>query len=892
MNDTVILITTFLRDELLVRCLKSVRKFYPDIPLYVGDNGYATTAKKALCKKIGAIYLELPFDCGVGGVRNEAIARLPERFRYIAIIEDDIVLREKGALERWRAILDAEPGVGIVGGKLLLEDGKEQHYEATTWIKGRDHHIKAVENPEWRTTPDGTRYFLCDLILNVFLIRREVWDEVQWDEQFKTAFEHSDFFLRLKYAQETTTRQPVFDDAGKLVERPEPIRVAYAPDVVFDHLPEEDAQYKKYRRRPAGFALFGDKWRVKLGYSSFNKKNPVPYFIVGGDVGTKDRAFVAAIDAMMKARVKRWWLEAGTCLGIVRDGDFIAHDTDIDFGLAGTELLHWERLQARFLEAGFTLHKAWTLPISETRQRGPKPQERKIELSFKYADVKVDLFFFFNRGDWIWHGAWGPGKDGRWEEGNLEFLPHVFPAALFENLQEIMFKGVRCFLPNPPEEYLAARYGPDWKTPNKAYQYWRDCRAVDRAWLRERRVAFIGGVWDLFHVGHLRIIRRAAGIGTELVVGVLTDEAAAAYKDHPVIPFEERRELVESVGGVTRTIQQTNRNPVADWEREELRPDYVIHGDDWSSCPGADEATAWGGKAVFLPYTQGVSTTDIRRRVKTAVPKPAPAAVVRPASGTLAVGIKTFYREEALFRTVASVKKAVPPPFRLYIADDSPPTAKKDAFYAALEAEGHRVLRLPLNSGISYGRNSIVAAIDSEDRILMMDDDIEIGDKALVAKLGHVLDDRPDIGVVAGVLVNEGAGQMIVSDGYSHGLKFEFDAAGYLRRWPVLWGPVGDGGGKGGGRFAEADQVINFFLARREVFETTRWDDRIKVEYEHLDFFLSLHKEGRWKSAVCFDARAVHQRTIQSDAYMMARRSGSIAYLLQKWNLAAVFNHF
>ena len=108
----------------------------------------------------------------------------------------------------------------------------------------------------------------------------------------------------------------------------------------------------------------------------------------------------------------------------------------------------------------------------------------------------------------------------------------------------------------------------------------------------------------------------------------------------------------------------------------------------------------------------------------------------------------------------------------------------------------------------------------------------------------------------------------------------------------VLWGPVGDGGGKGGGRFAEADQVINFFLARREVFETTRWDDRIKVEYEHLDFFLSLHKEGRWKSAVCFDARAVHQRTIQSDAYMMARRSGSIAYLLQKWNLAAVFNHF
>jgi hypothetical protein len=89
-----------------------------------------------------------------------------------------------------------------------------------------------------------------------------------------------------------------------------------------------------------------------------------------------------------------------------------------------------------------------------------------------------------------------------------------------------------------------------------------------------------------------------------------------------------------------------------------------------------------------------------------------------------------------------------------------------------------------------------------------------------------------------------------------------------------------------------ADQVPNFFLARREVLAAVPWDDKIKVEFEHLDWFLSLQKYGKWKAAVCLDANATHWNGTHEREYSTYRRTSSPAHLYAKWGLATITHQF
>jgi GT2 family glycosyltransferase len=252
---------------------------------------------------------------------------------------------------------------------------------------------------------------------------------------------------------------------------------------------------------------------------------------------------------------------------------------------------------------------------------------------------------------------------------------------------------------------------------------------------------------------------------------------------------------------------------------------------------------------------------------------------------TVAVVIKTYYREDALFKTVSALKKNFDVAFRLYIADDSRASDKKEALYSSLAREGHCILRLTADSGISFGRNAAVRALQGERLVLVMDDDIEIRESGVAEKLAAVLACRDDTGIAAGLLMSD-AGGYFVCENYARGLDFQM-ADGLLRRVPAARNTEEAAGGVA---YSIADQVPNFFLARREVFDSTLWDERIKVEYEHMDFFLSLKKAGRWRAVVCPDARAWHLRSIADDRYLIGRRSGSAVYFLQKWGLRRVFN--
>ncbi|MCW4454304.1 phosphoenolpyruvate mutase [Flavobacterium sp. MXW15] len=131
---------------------------------------------------------------------------------------------------------------------------------------------------------------------------------------------------------------------------------------------------------------------------------------------------------------------------------------------------------------------------------------------------------------------------------------------------------------------------------------------------------YIGMSADLVHPGHLNIIRKGAELG-EVTIGLLTDEAIASYKRVPHMTYDQRREVVESIKGVANVVAQTTLDYVPNLEA--LKPDYVVHGDDWKD--GVQKRTRqrvvetlaqWGGELVEVPYTQGISSTKLNAALK------------------------------------------------------------------------------------------------------------------------------------------------------------------------------------------------------------------------------------------------------------------------------------
>lgn len=112
---------------------------------------------------------------------------------------------------------------------------------------------------------------------------------------------------------------------------------------------------------------------------------------------------------------------------------------------------------------------------------------------------------------------------------------------------------------------------------------------------------------DIIHNGHIKIISKAAELG-ELTVGVLTDKAVAKYKRFPLIAFEERVEIIKNIKGVSNVVKQDS----IDYEANllELKPDFVVHGDDWKTGYQApirakviEILSSYGGELVEFPYT-------------------------------------------------------------------------------------------------------------------------------------------------------------------------------------------------------------------------------------------------------------------------------------------------
>ena len=126
-------------------------------------------------------------------------------------------------------------------------------------------------------------------------------------------------------------------------------------------------------------------------------------------------------------------------------------------------------------------------------------------------------------------------------------------------------------------------------------------------------IGYTSGVYDLFHIGHLNLLKNAKGLCDKLVVGVTVDSLVEYKHKRSVIPFEERIEIVRNIKCVDAAIPQEDLDKYKMWEK--LHFDVLFVGDDWfkHSRWKAMEAKfkKVGVRVVYFPYTKGTSSTLI-----------------------------------------------------------------------------------------------------------------------------------------------------------------------------------------------------------------------------------------------------------------------------------------
>lgn len=129
-------------------------------------------------------------------------------------------------------------------------------------------------------------------------------------------------------------------------------------------------------------------------------------------------------------------------------------------------------------------------------------------------------------------------------------------------------------------------------------------------------VGYTTGVFDLFHIGHLNIIKQAKSCCDYLIVGVTTDELCTQTKKKvPIICLEERMEILDSIKYIDKVVKQESYDKMAAWK--ELKFDRMFVGDDWKGSEQWNslekDFNAVGVEIVYFPYTKSTSSTKIRK---------------------------------------------------------------------------------------------------------------------------------------------------------------------------------------------------------------------------------------------------------------------------------------
>lgn len=131
-------------------------------------------------------------------------------------------------------------------------------------------------------------------------------------------------------------------------------------------------------------------------------------------------------------------------------------------------------------------------------------------------------------------------------------------------------------------------------------------------------IGYTTGVYDMFHIGHLNILRRAKELCDFLIVGVSTDDLVQKDKNKtPIIPFEDRVKIIEAIRYVDKVVPQCDKNKFAAWERYKFNKMFV--GSDWKGTEAwnkfEEEFKPIGVEIIYLEHTDGISSTILREKI-------------------------------------------------------------------------------------------------------------------------------------------------------------------------------------------------------------------------------------------------------------------------------------
>lgn len=296
----------------------------------------------------------------------------------------------------------------------------------------------------------------------------------------------------------------------------------------------------------------------------------------------------------------RYFLIDGTLLGLIRDNDFIRFDLDTDIGV-------------RFED--FDLDKLLVLRNSLS-VRGFENEhifgdfQNNYELSFTRFGVKTDLFFYRPQGDkMVFHAFDGDNVITYWYEKRL-----------IDELVEAKFNGVIFSVPKFAEEILVAKYGADWKIEDRNWDWAYSPFNV----LKQRPIVFTVGCFDTLHEGHINLFNKMAEEAKldsydnpRFWVFIHDDYSILKNKGRLPIQDLKHRSTNLDILKITHSIEVNNPDPTPEIksfvEKNKGRSMVYMRGDDWVDFPGKKYLVEAGIPIKYVLYTEGVSTTLIRK---------------------------------------------------------------------------------------------------------------------------------------------------------------------------------------------------------------------------------------------------------------------------------------
>ena len=251
--ELALVFATISREHTTQRLINSVRKHFPDMPIYIGDQSGKSAVMEEFYRRNNCTVIWMEHDAGVCASRNAALDKV--RGPYFVLCDDDFIFGDNTSFEAPLKILKAKPEIGVVGGRLydvFLANGKEyranRHWELLFHYDEQKQ--KLLTLPVHYFLPDpkyvgSEAYYECDAVMNFAVFRTAMFNEkIRWDPIFKSNGEHEDFYLNLKLNSD--------------------FKVAYTPKLVaYHHHPTSLQKYKKLRHRNYGWQLFLEKWNLK-----------------------------------------------------------------------------------------------------------------------------------------------------------------------------------------------------------------------------------------------------------------------------------------------------------------------------------------------------------------------------------------------------------------------------------------------------------------------------------------------------------------------------------------------------------------------------------------------------------------------------------------------------